>query len=50
MHGTGEDGADNDPSRALGPYRAPRMGPKTGPTPAMFSSWMSQTFHMGIST
>lgn len=37
-------------SRAEGPHSAPRMGPNTGPTPAMFSNWTSQTFQTGIST
>lgn len=50
MHGTGEDGADNDPQQGAGAVQGAQDGAEDGPTPAMFSSWMSQTFHMGIST
>ena len=32
------------------PNLMPRMTPMTGPTPAMFRSWMSMFFHFGSGT
>ncbi len=37
-------------TRAAGPYNAPRIGPKIGPTPAIFNSCIKATFHVGIGT
>ena len=37
-------------SRAAGPYTAPRMGPNTGPRPAMFSNWMKKILYGGRAT
>ena len=33
-----------------GPHRAPCMAPKIGPSPAMFSSWIRNSFHWGMTT
>ena len=37
-------------SKAVGPYKAPMIGPNTGPTPAIFKSWINHSFHLGMVT
>lgn len=47
VDGSAQDTPKVIQSMATGPYRAPRMAPYTGPSPAMFRSWIKKIFHAG---
>ena len=50
MHGTGEDGADNDLQQGAGAVQGAQDGAEDGAHTGDVQQLMSQTFHMGIST